>query len=103
MNTQIKYLKEYVAAMGEHLNLFNRLNMTLMSNYEGRLVRVRDSLGNSVVGYFKGFGLAIQGNNGHARFSLYVTVLLIRKDGTPSNRTRIIGGNDLSIRMLANK
>ena len=103
MNTKIKYLKDYVAAMCEQMNQFNRLNTDLLRKFEGRLVRVRDSLGNSVIGYFKGFGVTIRNEAGHSKLTLYVSVLLLRKDGTPSNRTKVIGGNDLSIRMLAKR
>ena len=98
--TRIRYLRDYLTAMKGQMNLFHTVNQDLLRLYEGRRVKVKDSFGNSIQGLFKGFSVSISPNKKVEVPEMFIHIQLVKKDGTPSNRTRMVNCEGAYIRLM---
>ena len=100
MKTRIKYLNEYLDEMKSQMEMFRNVNQDLLKLYQGRMVRVTDSYGFIVQGLFKGFSVKLEIQGDKSIPIMYIHLQLIKKDGTPTNRERMVNCKDAYIRLL---
>lgn len=100
MKTRINYLNEYLSEMKSQMEMFRNVNQDLLKLYEGRMVRVTDSYGFIVLGLFKGFSVKLETQSDKPIPIMYIHLQVIKKDGTPTNRERLVNCKDAYIRLL---
>jgi len=100
MNRHFEYLKGYVENMKSQAKLFHTLNADLMERFKGRRVNVIDKMGNRIYGIFKGFNISLDPNKLNAMPGIFICIQLLKKDGTPSGRERMVNCEDALIRVM---
>ena len=100
MKTRIKYLNEYLGEMRSQMEMFRNVNQDLLKLYQGRMVRITDCYGFTVQGLFKGFSVKLETQSDKSIPVMYIHLQLIKKDGTPINRERLVNCKDAYIRLL---
>jgi len=98
-----EYLEGYVEQMKEQMQMFHTINTDLLGKYEGRQVKVIDKMGYRLCGLFKGFKVCMDMNGEKPVPELFIQIQLIKKDGTPSNRFRIMNCEKALIRVMGVK
>ena len=100
MKARVNFLKDYLDEMKSQMNMFHSVNQDLLRLYEGRKVRVTDGLGFIVQGLFQGFSITLSVKNGKPEHEMFIHLQQTKKDGTPTNRIRIVNCKDAYIRLL---
>ena len=100
---QLECLKRYVEDMKGSMNLFNTVNADLKTKFMGRQVHVIDRMGGRTSGVFRGFRILLDPEKEKPVPEMCVCIQLLKKDGSPSNRLRIVKCEDAYIRLMGMK